>query len=277
MKKLFALFAFVSVLCSVSAQKVNETVTLFGKDQLTGFTINVDNATANIVSDALANKFETQYSMKGSNKKGFRVYEGQPCSAFGDARYDVYFTTTTVGKKNNQYTQVTLVVSNGNLNCITFSSDPRTSRNIVTFLENLPNDVEAYKTQLRIEQLKNELANLKKERASIEKDRVKVNDKIANANDEIKKATDKIEKLSAEIEKLQDQFNKSQDANLKDQISKAVKDKQTLQKSQTNTQKNLLNLNNEIVKLNTKFETNVKNTEAKEAELKQLEEKKASF
>jgi len=272
MKKVFALLAFVSVLCSVSAQRVNETVTLFGKDQINGFTINVDNAPANIVADALANKFETKYSLKGSNKKGFRVYESQPCSAFGDARYDIYFTTTTVGKKNNQSTQVILVVTNGNMNCITFSNDPRTSRNIVMFLENLPNDVEAYKTQLRIEQLKNELANLKKERENLEKNRAKANDKVASSNEEAKRTTDQIEKLTADIEKMQDEFNNSHDPALQEQISKAVKDKQTLQKTQSNIQKNLLNLNNEIVKLNSKLDTNAKETASREEELKKLQE-----
>ena len=225
MKKIFALLAFVSVLCSVSAQRVNETVTLFGKDQLNGFTINVDNAPANIVSDALADLFETQYAMKGSNKKGFRVYESQACSAFGEARYDIYFTTTTVGKKNDQLTQVTLVVSNGNMNCVTFSNDPRTARNIVAFLENLPNDVEAYKTKMRIKQLEGELANLKKECESLTKNQGKINDNLKSTNDEIKRISEKIEQKTDEIQKLQDQYNNSQDQTVKEQIAAAVKEK----------------------------------------------------
>ena len=153
MKKIFALFAFIGVLCSVSAQKVNETVTMFGKDQLTGFTVNIDNASPEIVAAAMANKFEKEFFMKGSFKKGFHVYESQPCAAFGEARYDTYFATAPVGKKKDQYTQVVLVVSTGNMNCITFSNDPRTSRNIVSFLEGLKYDVEKYKTELRIKQL----------------------------------------------------------------------------------------------------------------------------
>ena len=150
MKKIFALFAFIGVLCSISAQKVNETVTMFGKDQLTGFTVNIDNASPEIVAAAMANKFEKEFFMKGSFKKGFHVYESQPCAAFGEARYDTYFATAPVGKKKDQYTQVFLVVSTGNMNCITFSNDPRTSRNIVSFLEGLKYDVEKYKTELRM-------------------------------------------------------------------------------------------------------------------------------
>ncbi len=271
MKKIIALFVFVGVLGSLSAQKVNETVTVFGKDQLTGFTTNVDNGDDKTVADAMAYIFESKYSMKGSNKKGFRVYESYPCSAFGDARYDIYFTTATVGKKKNQTTQVTLVVSNGNMNCITFGNDPRTSRNIVMFLESLPNEVEAYKTKLRIEQLKSELTALNKERESLEKDRMKANDKINNANDEIKKTTDQLEAKTAQIERLQEKFNNNHEASVQEEISVAVKEKESLQKSQSNLQKSLLKLNEEIVNLNKKLETNAKTTEEKEAELKKLQ------
>ena len=270
MKKLFALFAFVGLLCSVSAQKVNETVTVYGNDQLTGFTINIDNATADIVAAALADKFESQFAMKGANKKGFRVYENQPCPAFGEARYDTYFTTSTVGKKKSQYTQLILVVSTGNMNCITFSNDPRTARSIVMFMENLPNDVEAYKTQLRIKQLETELANLKRERESLEKDQEKVNEKLKMTNDDIKKISDRLDRQAEEIEKLQDQFNKTHDPKLRDQIATAVKDKEAMQKSHNAKQKSLLKMNDELYKINNKLQENAKKIEEIEAELKTL-------
>lgn len=270
MKKLFALLALVCVMFTVSAQRVNETVTMFGKDQLTGFTINIDNATADVVMAAVADKFENQFSLKGSNKKGFHVYENQPCSAFGEARYDIYFTTTVVGKKKNQYTQLTLVVSTGNMNCITFSNDPRTSRNIVSFLETMPSVVEAYKTKMRIKQLENELASLKKERESLEKDQDKISEKLNMTNDEIKRLSERIEKSTAEIEKLQDQYNKSHDPALKEQIASAVKEKQTMQKTHSSKQKSLLKMNDELYKINNKLQANAKSIEEKEAELSRL-------
>ena len=263
MKKIFALFAFIGVLCSVSAQKVNETVTMFGKDQLTGFTVNIDNASPEIVAAAMANKFEKEFFMKGSFKKGFHVYEGQPCAAFGEARYDTYFATAPVGKKKDQYTQVVLVVSTGNMNCITFSNDPRTSRNIVSFLEGLKYDVEKYKT---------ELANLKKDRESLKKNQDKVNEKLNMTNDEIKKLSNRIEDKTSEIEKMQDQYNQSHDAALKEQIAAAVKEKQTMQKSHSSKQKSLLSMNDELYKINSKLEANAKATEEKEAELKRLKQ-----
>ena len=271
MKKFFALLVLVSALCSISAQRVNETVTMFGKEQITGFTINVDNAPANIVADALADKFQNQYYMKGTAKKGYHVYENQPCSAFGESRYDIYFTTVTVGKKKDQTTQLTLVVSNGNMNCITFANDPRTSRNIVTFLEELQYDVEAFRTDLRIEELKNEIAALEKERQSLEKDQLKVKDKITATNDEMKKNADMVEKKTNEITRLQERYASSHDAALKEQISALAKEKKSLQKSQDGLQKNLLGLNDDLYKITNKIEATNKAIEERQAELKKLQ------
>lgn len=271
MKKIVTLLAFACVLCSLSAQRVSETVTLYGKEQLSGFTINLDNAPQNIVEDAIVYKFMNQFQMKDSKKKGYHVYENQPCNAFGDARYDIYFCTNEIGKKNDKRTQVTLVVSTGNMNCITFSNDPRTSRNIVQFMEGLTNDVEAYKIKLRIEELKTDLANLEKERQNLIKEQTKVKDKQATTYNEMKATTEMLEKKNAEINTLQEKYNASHDAALNDQITALAKEKQTLQKTQSNLQKTLLNLNEDMHKIETKLATNAKVTEEKKAELEQLQ------
>lgn len=271
MKKIVLLLALACVLCSLSAQKVKETVTLIGKDQLTGFTINIDNVPMNIVEGALVDKFETQLGLKGSKKKGFRIYENQPCSVFGDARYDIYFNTSEIGKKKNPSTQIVLVVSTGNMNCITFNNDPRSARNIVLFMENLANDVEAYKVKLRIQELKSELSNLNKERQSLIKDKQKIQDKVEKTNSDIKKISDQIEKLTDEIEKLQDKFNKTHDAALREQILNSVKEKKKLQQSYNSMQKSLLNMNKELSKLATKLEDITKTIEDKTSELEKLE------
>ena len=271
MKKIIALFAFVSVMCSLSAQKVSETTTLYGKDQLTGFTTNIEKTPVEIVENTLVNKFEGKLNLKGSKKKGFHVYENQTCPTFGEARYDIYFTTLEVGKKKNKGTQVILVVSTGNMNCITFSTDPRTSRNIVSFLEELQYDVEVYKTDMRIEQLKDEIAALEKERQSIEKDQAKVKDKITATNDEMKKNADLVEKKTNEITRLQERYASSHDAALKEQISTIAKEKQTLLKTQAKLQKSLLGMNDELYKLTNKLDANAKAIEEKTAELKKLQ------
>lgn len=271
MKKIATFLALVCAVCSLSAQKVNETVTMYGKDQLQGFTINIDNAAANLIDDAIANKFESHYGLKGSKKKGFHVYENQKCGAFGEARYDIYFTTTEVGKKNNKSTQVTLVVSTGNMNCITFANDPRTSHNIVQFMEGFSNDVEAYKIKLRIEELKNDLNNLDKERQSLEKDKQKNQEKLNKTNNDMKQVSEQIDTKNKDIAKLQDQFNTSHDPAMQEQISAAVKEKQSLEKSYSNMQKSILNINNDLAKINTKLQTNAKTTEEKKAELEKLQ------
>ena len=271
MKKLFALLTLVFVFGSLSAQKVNETVTMFGKDQLTGFTTNITQATSDIVEQTLANKFEKDYSLKGSKKKGYYVYLNQPCNAFGDARYDLYFTTADVGKKKNRSTQVTLVVSTGNQNCISFSNDPRTSRNIVMFLESLSKDVDVYKTMLRINELKSEIESLEKDRTSVEKDQEKVKDKIKKTNEEMQVNVAQVEAKSAEIAKLQENYNQTHNATIKEQISKAAKEKQTLQKSQNSMQKSLLKLNDSLHKDDKKLEELVKNIEKLRTELQRIQ------
>ena len=271
MKKLFVLLTLTCVLGSLSAQKVNETVTLFGKDQLTGFTTNIAQTPSDIVEHALADKLEKNYAMKGSKKKGYYVYMNQPCAAFGEARYDVYFTAAEVGKKKNKATQVTLVVSTGNQNCITFANDPRTSRNIVAFLEAFPNDVEAYKITLRINALKDEIASLEKERSNLEKDQEKAKQKATKMNEDMQLNVAQVEAKTAEIAKLQENYNQTHNESIKDQISAAAKEKQNLQKSQSSMQKSLLKLNDELHKNDVKLEENLKNLEKKRAELQQIQ------
>lgn len=271
MKKIATFLTFVCLVCSLSAQKVNETVTMFGKDQLHGFTINIDNASADIIDDAIDYKLESQYGLKDSKKKGYHVYENQKCIAFGDARYDIYYTTAEVGKKNNKTTQVTFVVSTGNMNCITFSNDPRTSRNIVSFMEGLPNDVEAYKIKLRIEELKNNLASLEKERQGLEKDKQKLLDKIENTNSEIARLGSEIEKKNSDLETLKEKYNQTHEEALSAEIAAAEKEKLNLMKSHTNMQKSLLKLNNDLAKVNSKLEANARTTEEKKAELDKLQ------
>ena len=271
MKKLFALLALVFVLGSLSAQKVNETVTMFGKDQLTGFTTNITQATPEIVGQALANKFEKEFSLKGSKKKGYYVYLNQPCSAFGEARYDLYFTTAEVGKKKNKSTQVTLVVSTGNQNCVSFSNDPRTSRNIVSFLEKLQSDVDAYNIMLRINELKSSIEDLNKESVSLEKDQEKVKDKINKTNEDMQLNIAQVEAKTAEISKLQENYTETHNPAIKEQISKAAKEKQSLQKSQSNMQKTLLKMNENLHKNDKKRDEILKLIEQKKAELQQLQ------
>ena len=246
MKKVFALVFLASVFCSLSAQKVNETVVLYGKEQIKGFTINIYDNSPEIVEGALVDKFETQYKLKGSKKKGYHVYENQSCDAFGDARYDIYFTTAEVGKKKDKTTQVVLVVSTGNLNCITFSNDPRSSRNIVAFLENLNKDIEAYKIKLRIEELRNNLNNLNKDRQSMLKDQTKLQEKRNVTDEEVKRLTEQIEQTSN------------------------VEEKESLQKNLKSAQKSLQSLDEKLYKLGVKLETNQKDTDSAQKELDSL-------
>jgi molecular chaperone DnaK (HSP70) len=246
MKKILVLVVFASVFFSLSAQNVNETVVFYGKEQIKGFTINIYNNSSEIVEGALVDKFETQYKLKGSKKKGYHVYENQTCDAFGDARYDIYFTTVEVGKKKDRTTQVILVVSTGNLNCITFTNDPRSSRNIVAFLEHLNTDIESYKIKLRIEELRNNLNNLNKDRQSMLKEQTKLQEKRNISDAEVKRLTEQIEQSSN------------------------AEEKESLQKSLKSAQKTLQNLDEKLYKIGVKLETNQKDIDSAQQELDSL-------
>jgi len=246
MKKILVLVVFACAFCSLSAQKVSETVVLYGKEQIKGFTINIYNNDLEIVEGAIADKFENQYKLKGSKKKGYHVYENQPCDAFGDARYDIFFTTAPIGKKKDRTTQVILVVSTGNLNCITFSNDPRSSRNIVAFLENLDKDIENYKIKLRIEELRNNLNSLNKERQSLLKEQTKLQEKRNVTEEEVKRLNEQIDQTSN------------------------VEEKAPIEKNLKSAQKSLQSLDEKLYKIGLKLETNQKNTEAAQNELDSL-------
>ncbi len=246
MKKILVLVVFASAFFSLSAQKVNETVVLYGKEQIKGFTINIYDNSPEIVEGALVDKFETQYKLKGSKKKGYHVYENQTCDAFGDARYDIYFTTAEVGKKKDKTTQVILVVSTGNLNCITFTNDPRSSRNIVNFLEHLDKDIESYKIKLRIEELRNNLNNLNKDRQSMLKEQTKLQEKRNVTEAEVNRLTEQIEQTST------------------------VEEKESLQKTLKSSQKTLQGLDEKLYKLGVKLDTNQKDIDTAQKELDTL-------
>lgn len=270
MKKYFSLLALIGMFCAMNAQTVSETVTMFGKDQLNGFSININDATSDIVEGAMVEKFENQMGLKGKKNKGFYTYTSQGFEPFGDAKYDIYFTTQEGGKKNNKFTQLILVVSTGNLNCITMNSDPRTARNIMTFLQNVNIDVESYKTKLRIEELDKQKQTLEKERQNLDKNQAKVKEKMTKTNEEMKNATKKVDDLNNELTKLQEKYTSSHDPETKAQITKTAKEVQSLQKSQTNMRKSLLNMNNEIQKIDKKIEDNVRMIEKVQAERKAI-------
>ncbi|MDY6326510.1 MAG: hypothetical protein SPL42_08250 [Bacteroidales bacterium] len=274
MKRILSTIAMVAVLCAANAQKVSETVTLYGKEQLNGFTINIHDVAHDIVEGAIVDKFENNMNLKGKKNKGYHVYMNQPCPTFGESRYDIYFTTQEVGKKKNRSVQVTLVVSTGNQNCITYSNDPRTARNITYFLENLDKDVQAYAIKLKIDELKAKIATLEKERESLTKEQTKITDKLNKTNDNIKDASSQIITKNAEITQLQEKYTESHDPAIKEQIAKTTKETQTLQKSQTSMRKSLLGMNNDLEKVRKKIGINENNIEKTRKELKEVESKR---
>lgn len=267
MKKLLSVLVLVGIAFFVSAQHVSETVTLYGKEQLHGFTITIPDATSEIAEGAMVQKLENDYRLKGKKNKGYHTYMSQSCSVFGDQNYDIYFTTKDVGKKKNRSAQVIFVVSTGNQNCITMAKDPITARSIMSFLENFKTDVDIYKVDLKIDELNKQLETLNKEKQSLEKEQIKIKDKLTKTNADLQQTTRDIEVKNSDITKLQAEYTTTHNPETKYLIDKTAKEAQTLQKSQTSMRKSLLNLNNNLQKVGKKIDENAREIDKVSREL----------
>lgn len=207
MKKLLFVFAIVCTCATLSAQKVQESVIDFGKQQIAGYLVNVPSASVDLVDGAFKEKLEKEFSLKSSKENGFRAYINQNMPAFGQENYDIYYKVSEFGKKKNKTTQLTLIVSSGNMNAITSQTNPETAEKIKSFLNNFITYVEEYAKQQEINALQDQLAKLESEKASLEKEQQKINKQI----EKLKKENDKVQKdldnKSTEIKKLQEQIS----------------------------------------------------------------------
>lgn len=203
MKKL-ALLVFVIAFASVaSAQTVKESMVNMGKQQLSGYLLDIPGADMKTVEAAFRDKLEKQYNLKASSESGFRAYLNQPFKPFGSANYDLYFTVSEHGKKKNKVSQLSLIVSSGNYNAITSSTDPTTADYVKVFLRDFTAYVQEYVAKQNISALESQLAKLKKEEKALNKDKNKMNKQMEKLNKSLDKNAKQLEEKGKEIDKLQ--------------------------------------------------------------------------
>lgn len=207
MKKLLFVFAIICTCATLSAQKIQESVIDFGKQQVSGYLVNVPSASVDLVDGAFKEKLEKEFSLKSSKENGFRSYINQNMPAFGQENYDIYYQVSEFGKKKNKTTQLKLIVSSGNMNAITSQSNPETAEKIKSFLNNFISYVEEYAKQQEINALNEQLSKLESEKASLEKDQNKIQKQIEKLNKESEKVQKDLNKKNEEISKLQDKIN----------------------------------------------------------------------
>jgi len=209
MKKLFVLLSVVCACTCLSAQTVKESVIPFGKEQISGYLLDVQNVSVEVTEAALRDKFENQYGLKPAKESGFRAYLNQAFAPFGTANYDIYFTVGEYGKKKNKTTQVSFVVCTGNHNAITSSNNPEASLEIKNFLQNFVNYIQVYTNNKEIEALEAQLAKLQKERKDLDGNVDKINKQIKKLNQELEETNNKISDKDNEIKKVEADLKKA--------------------------------------------------------------------
>ena len=101
------------------------------------------------VDGALTDKLG-KLGYKGKESKGFTLYKNDSMPELGPGNYDLYFAMDKRSKKEKDITTVTMLISKGNENFITDTSDAQVIANGKTFLENLVTGVAAYDLEQQI-------------------------------------------------------------------------------------------------------------------------------
>ena len=101
------------------------------------------------VSSAIDDKL-TKMGYKSKDIKGYSMYKSVVLPELGNQPYDLYFKTDRKSRKDKDNTVVSMLVSSGNENFISDSSDSRTMNNAKNFLDNLMPSVAAYDLQQQI-------------------------------------------------------------------------------------------------------------------------------
>lgn len=208
MKKFFVLIAVFCAGSALFAQKVQESIIDFGKQQVAGYLVNVPSATIELVDCTFKEKMEKGFNLKSSKENGFRAYINQNMPLFGTENYDIYYKVSEFGKKKNKMTQLSLIVCSGNMNAITSQNNPETAEKIKNFLSDLEKYVQDYSNQQEISSLEEQLKKLGSEKSSLEKEQEKNEKqitKLQKAQENIKK---ELEKNSSETKKVEEQIGK---------------------------------------------------------------------
>ncbi len=207
MKKIFILTLVLSSALAISAQSAKESLITFGKQQLSGYIIDIPNADVSSADAAFRDKLENRYNLKGTKESGFRAYLNQPFAPFGTANYDIYYTVSEYGKKKNRTTQLSLIVCTGNMNAISSQNDPGTADYILVFLNDFVNYIDTYNLQQKATSLEDQITKLNKEKNDLEKSQSKVDKQIDKLNKEKEEYLQKVQLKNEEIEKMKSELN----------------------------------------------------------------------
>ena len=203
MKKLVILVA-VSLFCGTVAfgQRVQQEVIKVDKQDVQSFTLTFQGYSPDQILNAMSNRLEKKAGLKSGKYKGFnKAYLNQQFAEIGAANYDIFIRVGYAGKKKDNTAKLYFVVTKGNMNVISSSTDPDAVNNTINFLE-------TFVEFARVNTIENNLlalnAQLAKEQKNYDKQvaqQKKLMDNASKMQNGIDKSKTNIDKLKTEIEK----------------------------------------------------------------------------
>lgn len=121
------------------------------------------------VSNAIEDKLN-KMGYKGKETKGYTVYRGVILPELGAQSYDIYFKVDKKSRKEKDVSVVNMLISTGNENFVSDTSDSRTINNAKQYLDNLKTSVEAYDLQQQINAQQDAVAKAEKKYKSLQND-----------------------------------------------------------------------------------------------------------
>ncbi|MDR0367855.1 MAG: hypothetical protein LBH82_01780 [Bacteroidales bacterium] len=202
MKKVFFLIATMAITSVSIAQTAQERSIPFDKNNsYSGVSLDVSDYDVKTIAGALQSRFEIS-GLKGSNSGKFRAYLAQNFPEFGTQNYDIYTQVVEVGKKKEKKTMVYLLVSKGNNNFVTPSSDPDIVNNMKTYLNGFTAYLKQYDTSLKIAEQQKNLAKMEKEFKSLTANKEKLQKQLDKTDTEIQQKQDLINKAKELLNSL---------------------------------------------------------------------------
>lgn len=202
MKKI--LFSIVTLmLCTLfmSAQAIKEEMVTFDKVQVSAFTMQIPDFSADVVEGALQQQFEQKYNMKSSKVKGYVAYLGQKYLPYGDENFDVFTKVEEVGKKGAKVPKVMILVSSGNNNFISSSNDVEITNNIKRDMQAFMVYLKEYEVNQRLIMKTNELQKLNKTKEDLNKELTKLQKSLEETQQKIDDNEKQIQETQADIDK----------------------------------------------------------------------------
>lgn len=200
MKKLVLCFVISLFSCSVIfAQKAQETILKYDKNEIAGYTVSFSNLPVNVVKDAVNERMQKIVGKKVSTQKGYNVCLNQKFSQFGSESYDVYYKVEESGKRDMKNVKIDLFVCKGNLNAISSVTDPEVAKNIITFMNEMLDYALDYNNNQEVIALNNKLAKVKAQRKEYEEKIVKLQKEINALDLKLKETTEEMNKLQEEL------------------------------------------------------------------------------